>query len=50
VVAASAALTIGLIGLMVFDSVQAAWPAFQTFGLGFVTGIDGRRHSRSTAR
>lgn len=39
VVAASAALTIGLIGLMVFDSVQAAWPAFQRFGLGFVTGI-----------
>jgi phosphate transport system permease protein len=39
VAAAAAGLTIGLIGLMVFDSVQAAWPAFQRFGLDFVTGI-----------
>jgi phosphate transport system permease protein len=39
VAAAAATLTIGLIALMVFDSVQAAWPAFQRFGLNFVTGI-----------
>jgi phosphate transport system permease protein len=38
VAAAATCLAIGLFGLMVFDSVQAAWPAFQRFGLDFVTG------------
>jgi phosphate transport system permease protein len=37
--AAAAGLALGLIGLMVVESVQAAWPAFERFGLGFVTGI-----------
>ena len=38
VAAGAVALTIGLMGLMVLDSVQAAWPAFARFGLDFVTG------------
>ncbi|MGA3056913.1 MAG: phosphate ABC transporter permease subunit PstC [Candidatus Limnocylindrales bacterium] len=38
VAGAAAALTVTLIGLMLLDSVKAAWPAFERFGPDFVTG------------
>jgi len=36
---AATLLAVALISVMVLDSIEAAWPAFQRFGLDFVTGM-----------
>ena len=39
VAGAATLLAVALISVMALDSIEAAWPAFQRFGLDFVTGM-----------